>query len=166
MRESTLVAYTNPRDVFNCCHFAAWALAKRCTKWGLHNLKLKFLPPIVDSVSLLPVDQTFKPQELFEAQMFMPGGVFHETNLNHYLKIRPARSATYVMINAGYLLHHFIISDQLGYRELKRLLDNAEEASSSTIVTTTTPVAHLQTEGDADQERNTGCTSRDDNEGE
>lgn len=135
MKQSTVQNYTNPRPIYNCPHFAAWGLATRLAKPGLHNLRLGFMPPEVEGIALQPVDANAAladGDDDFTTEMFMPGGTFHETQLNHYVKLRPWRSQDTFMVNAGYLLNHFVISDMLGYKEYKRLANVAKSQEDST----------------------------------
>lgn len=130
MKETTIKNYTNPRGIYNTPHFAAWALANKLTKLGFHNLRYRFFPPKVIGVALRPIDykQTLVDGEDFTPDMFAPSGLFHEMPLNHYVKLE-SHGEEY-LINAGYLLNHFIISDTLGYKEYVRLL-NAEDTPST-----------------------------------
>lgn len=125
MKEITIRYYTNSRGIYNTPHFAAWALAGRLRTYGLHNLRYGFLPPKVVGISLYP-DKPDQPPladpEQFTVDMFKADGMFHETPLNHYIKLKPAGQKDDILINAGYLLNHFIISDSLGYAEYKRLI--------------------------------------------
>lgn len=125
MKQSQLANYVNPNPLYNCPHFAAWALAQRCGKWGFHNLRSWFWPPKVWGVALRPVIKGLSEPELFTHDMFGPEGFLHEVPLNHYVTLVPRGSDARFQFNAGYLLHHFVLSDKLGYAELRRLIAHA-----------------------------------------
>lgn len=127
MKESNIQYYTNSRGIYNTPHFGAWAVAIRLAHWGIYNLRYGFLPPKILGITLYPNDPNMRVEdpEQFTPEMFGPAGPFHETPLNHYIKVQPAFSKDSFLINAGYLLNHFILDNKLGYKEYKRLL-NAE----------------------------------------
>lgn len=122
MKLSTVDQYRNPRPVYNCAHFAARGVARRIQRFGWHNLRHWFLPPVINAISLDPIDQDFVPDEKFEISMFAENGFLHEEPLNHYVVFKPIGFTKTISINAGYLMHHFVISEALGYTELARII--------------------------------------------
>lgn len=127
MTESQLRNFTNPRPTYNTPLFAALYLGARLERWSWQNLRNFTRPPKVLNIQLLPLDKSQKGDEAFELAMFQEGGFLHETPLNHYINLSPASAPDEVyMVNAGYLLNHFIISDSLGFAELRRLMTNAK----------------------------------------
>jgi len=123
MRISQLDNYINPNPLYNSCHFVAWGLAHRLQKLGLHNLRYRFLTPRINSIMVHPLDMMVEPEEAFTIEMFKPGGLLHEVQLNHYIVFEKP----YFKLNVGYLWHHFAISDDFGYAEFARMLKIARE---------------------------------------
>lgn len=132
MTESTINNYTNPRQICNTPHFAAWGIAKRLGTFGWHNLRHRFLPPEIIGVTLRPVDPeaALTCGEAFSPEMFERGAAFCEVPLNHFVKIRPRGQQETFFVNAGYLLSHFIFSEALGYQEYVRLINDKTTKAS------------------------------------
>lgn len=92
---------------------------------GWHNLRHWFIPPIVEAVTLEAADPSYEPAESgdgFEIAMFLPGGFLHEEPLNHYIVFRIPGFASTISVNAGYMLHHFIVSEAFGQAEVARIM--------------------------------------------
>lgn len=122
MLESIIENYVNPRGLYNSVHFAAWGLALKLAKPGLHNLRYWLRPPIVEAISIIPQNKDLMPEETFTTDMFAERGFLHERPLNHFVKLKASKATPSVFLNVGYLWHHFMISEALGWAEVKRLL--------------------------------------------
>lgn len=122
--------------------------------------------PEVEGLYIYPQDKSLiEPGWTFSPDMFAPGGFLHETPLNHYVKVRYNKVVT--IINAGYLIHHFIISDKLGYAEIARLIKRAKDQTPTPATRSSEEEAiGIQEEVPADTERGAGSDGRDSGEGE
>ena len=88
------------------------------------------MPPVIEGISLEPSSEDYTPTEedsMFEPTMFRIGGFLHEELLNHYIVLHPFGVDASFSINAGYLMHHFVLDERLGYQELGRLLAGFKE---------------------------------------
>ena len=130
MKLSTLENYKHSRPIYNTTQFAAYGIANRCRGLGWHNLRYGYMPPVIEGISLEPSSEDYTPTEedsMFEPTMFRIGGFLHEELLNHYIVLHPFGVDASFSINAGYLMHHFVLDERLGYQELGRLLASFRE---------------------------------------
>jgi len=157
MLASIISNYKNVRPIYNCTHFAAWGIVARLKKLGWHNFRYRFLPPQVEGITLEANATSYRPpegEEFFDLAMFGQGGFLHEEPLNHYIILKVPGRAKTLSINAGYLMHHFIVDESLGYAELARIIKYYAKKEDSTpgASVATGEDSGVPKEGDSQQE--------------
>ena len=134
MTSATIRNHTNPKQLYNCAHVHAWSLGKYIEQWSWYNIRYLFRPPILESVAIVPNE--YNPDDdQFSHEMFHPGGVFATTPLNHYLRLRLHGNKNTFLVNAGYLINRFLLSQRLGYLTLREVLQVAKETDTTTDTT-------------------------------
>jgi len=131
LTEATLTNFTHPRGLFNVPFFFAQGIGQICGKWSWWNFKYRFVPPQFTAVRILPRDLSIPSDTPFSLEMFEPNGFLHETPLNFYVKLTPyslfLQPKEPIILNAGYLLGHFVMGEGKFYQELNRLLNSTFE---------------------------------------
>ncbi len=171
MLASVIDNYRNSRAHFNTTQFNAWAVARRCMRFSRHNLTLRFVPPIVVSVAVMPISMKFEEgmtESPFDPKMFMEGGFLYEEPLNHYIRIQPFNRSYTFLVNAGYLANNFLESERQGYEALREVINLAKKEDHTTHKTpgTKRTTSKVQEESSAEQERDSSRSDRDDSKGE
>ena len=131
MLQKTIELFQNPRQILNTTYFQAQGVGERASAFTRYNFKYKFIPPTLASLRLIPITLTEDPLEQFDEEMFRAGGFLHETPLNFFLKLTPYskwfKPQPAVLLQAGYLLNHLLMGDDIFYKELKRLINTVQD---------------------------------------
>lgn len=163
MKQSTIENHTHDSPDHNSTHLQAWSLGWGISRWSIWNVLLLFRPPQLKAVAIIPKTQELvDPDDNFEPAMFRPNGLFFQTPLNHYLRLRHAGGKEDFFLNVGMLLNEFMISRKAGYRALKELLDHAKKELAK-IDSTEAGTSLVQEEGSGDGGRDTSLPGGVDN---
>lgn len=124
---------------------------------------LLFRPPLLKAVAIIPKREGLvEPDEQFEPAMFRPSGMFYQTPLNHYLRLRHRGGKEDFFVNVGILMNEFLVSRKAGFRALKEILVHAKKELAK-IDTSEDGTSLIQETGPGDTGRDSSVPSGVDN---
>ena len=122
MKQSMIDNYINPIDMMNSTHREADQLAVKCSKWGMHNLLLRFRPPKIPNLQLVKVNPALEHEDEFSDDMFEAGGLLYDKRMNFYLELIHKKIGKPALANAGFLLAVFNHDEAYGWAMLESMI--------------------------------------------